>query len=101
MSVSNRTDEKRSGILDGLHKQLKKRCKPSGILACLAFASDEWFEVGNGESSDDASEIVEVGFSLNQNNIIESESEDDLFGTGFERWSNYRMESFLRYDPCF
>ena len=44
---------------------------------------------------------MEVGFRLNQKNIIESESEDDLFGTGFERSLNYRMERSLRYDPFF
>ena len=49
---------KRSSILNGVLKQLKNGYKPSEILACLAFASDESFEVGDYESLDETSEIV-------------------------------------------
>ena len=93
--------KKRSGILDGVRKQLNKGYKPSEILACLASASDESLAIRDDENSDATSEIIEVEYSLNQNNITESESEDDLFGTAFERSLSHRMENHLCYDPGF
>ena len=93
--------KKKTGILDGVRKQLTKGHNPSEILACLAFASDESLNVEQEENSSGPSEIVEVGFSLDQNNVQESESEDDLFGTAFERSLSHRMENSLRNDGGF
>ena len=70
--------KKKTETLDGVRKQLTKGHNPSEILACLAVASDESMNIEHEESSAGPSEIVEVGFSLDQDNVQESESEDEL-----------------------
>ena len=87
--------EKKMGILDWVQKQLMKTFNPSEIFACPAVASDDSLNIEHEENSTRPSDFVEVRFSLDQNNVQESESEDDLFGTAFERSLSHIMENSL------
>ena len=91
----------RLGILDGVRNQLTKGYKPSEILPRLASASDESRTIRGYGNSDSSSEIIEVGFSLNQINITESKSVYEISETAFERRLSHGMENYLCYDPCF
>ena len=65
-------------ILDGVHRQLNKVYKPSETLACTATAYNEPLAIRDDENLNAISEIMEVGFFLNQSNITEYKSEDEL-----------------------
>ncbi len=91
---------KKSGILNGVRNQLSKGYKAPEILACLAFASDESIKIEYGDSEKDASETVEVGYAIGKKES-ESDSEDDLFGTAFERSLQHRLEGSLKFDQDF
>ena len=91
----------RSGMLNGVWKQVNTGYKPSEILACLLSASYESIAIRDDENSDATSEVRGVPFSLNQSDITEFEFEDDLFGTAFERTLNHRMENQLCCDTGF
>ena len=90
--------KKKTGILDGVRKQLTKSHNSAEILAFLAVAADDSMNIEHEENSAGPSEIVEVGFSLDQNNDQESESEDDLFGTAFERSLSHGTE--IPWERC-
>ena len=70
--------QKKSGILDGIRKQLTKGYKSSEILASLAFASDESLKTENNETSSESTESIDLRFSQNQNDFAESESDNDF-----------------------
>ena len=79
--------KKKSDILDWVRKKLNKGHKPSEILDCLAFASDQSIKMECEENYAESSEAVEFGFSLNQNTIHRSYSEDDLLEVHLkDRW---------------
>ena len=52
--------KQKSGILDGVRKQLNNGYKPSEILACLAFDSDESLQSEDEENCAESSDVVEV-----------------------------------------
>ena len=58
--------KKKSSILDGVREQINKGYKPSEILACLAFTSDESLQMEDEENCAESTEVVEVGFSVNR-----------------------------------